>query len=244
MNVNEWMALGFEKQKFYFADLIVSCEDEKIDKLFTCFPEFFTLPASTKYHGSFEGGLMTHTYFVVQEAKNLYERMVHCDPCSMSRDFVLSLTKVAILHDVGKMGQLNDKGELIPTYLKKENRSCKNCSHNRVESYHDTTEDCDYKKTCTGWSSAFTNSSFENYEGKEKVEWIYNEKMPLKMEHELQSLFFCQLFKIKLSCEEVMVITHHTGAYSTSHQYIDDSKSQLQVILHQADNFCAKVLNV
>lgn len=187
----DWNAI-----KGYYNNVIDGLGDDNIKRMFDSFPEFYQLPASVKYHGSFEGGLATHTYFVIRTALDLYRLMISYDTSKTSDALKLSIIKTALLHDIGKLGQLDNNGKLIPAYIKSGTL------------------------------------------------WMYNDKIPLKLEHELQSLQFCNYFDIKLTTEETMVIYHHAGAYSSSHQYINDNQSVLQIIIHQADNFCAKVLNV
>lgn len=39
---------------------------------------FFTAPASTKYHGNYEGGLFDHSYMVARYLKKLTEEEIMC----------------------------------------------------------------------------------------------------------------------------------------------------------------------
>lgn len=57
--------------------------------------DFFTAPASTKYHGAHEGGLLTHSITV-------YQRLIKiCEPKELERKME-TITIVALLHDLCK----------------------------------------------------------------------------------------------------------------------------------------------
>ena len=81
--------------------------------------DFFTAPASTRYHGACEGGLLTHSLNVYVQLKKLckwYE-------CEASDE---SIAIVSLFHDFCKIGtykiemrwrkDANDKWEQYPTY--------------------------------------------------------------------------------------------------------------------------------
>lgn len=81
--------------------------------------DFFTAPASTKYHGAFEGGLVLHSLNVFVQLRNL-RRWYDCKASDES------VAIVALLHDLCKVGcykvelrwrkDANDKWEQYPTY--------------------------------------------------------------------------------------------------------------------------------
>ena len=58
--------------------------------------DFFTAPASTRFHAAYEGGLVEHSL-------NVYEVMIakHFD---MEKDDLESFTIVSLLHDICKAG--------------------------------------------------------------------------------------------------------------------------------------------
>lgn len=85
--------------------------------------DFYKAPASTKYHGSYEGGLARHSLNVYDQLLNLckwYE-------CDASQE---SIAIVALFHDLCKIGcyktemrwrkDANNKWEQYPTYTFKE----------------------------------------------------------------------------------------------------------------------------
>ena len=65
-----------EEQKEMILDLLKSTEREGIDKLadyLTESTDFFTAPASTKFHNNFRGGLAQHCLNVYENFKSLLE---------------------------------------------------------------------------------------------------------------------------------------------------------------------------
>lgn len=69
---------------------------------------FFEAPCSTQYHLSKEGGLLEHSLNVEKIAVSLAE--------SLNYENINSVKVVALLHDVGKMGQFR-KPNYIPNIL-------------------------------------------------------------------------------------------------------------------------------
>ena len=79
-----------------FADLLRSTGRSGIEELILYLQEetdFFTAPASTKYHGAYEGGLLQHSM-------NVYE-VLRYDPDG-NFSFSDSIIIVALLHDICK----------------------------------------------------------------------------------------------------------------------------------------------
>lgn len=85
--------------------------------------DFFTAPASTRYHGCFEGGLTMHSLNVYSQLKKLC-KWYGCDASPES------IAIVSLFHDLCKVGcyktemrwrkDKNDKWEQYPTYTFKE----------------------------------------------------------------------------------------------------------------------------
>ncbi len=85
--------------------------------------DFFTAPASTRYHGCFEGGLVMHSLNVYSHLK----RLCKVYDCSASEE---SVAIVALFHDLCKIGcyktemrwrkDANNRWEQYPTYTFKE----------------------------------------------------------------------------------------------------------------------------
>lgn len=67
--------------------------------------------ASTKYHGNFKGGLWYHTLLVTAKAVQMSRLFDNC-----AHTHVFSIITVALLHDIGKLGLIDDSGEIITSY--------------------------------------------------------------------------------------------------------------------------------
>ena len=87
-------------------EIVKSLTEDRQVKVLTMFtdlwPRFSVAPASIKHHGSFEGGLMQHTLFVVESARALWEmywNQTHQLNCTLEE-----LTFCALVHDIGKIG--------------------------------------------------------------------------------------------------------------------------------------------
>ena len=85
-----------------------------------CKTDFFTAPASTKYHGSYEGGLVEHSL-------NVYEQLLMSE--NAGRFGKESIIKVALLHDICKANfyavdyrnaKIDGKWEQVPYYTVKD----------------------------------------------------------------------------------------------------------------------------
>lgn len=74
--------------------------------------DFFTAPASTRYHGSYEGGLCEHSLNVFAELKELvtarplpeWASRYDTDPICPNKTFMESLAICGLLHDLCKVG--------------------------------------------------------------------------------------------------------------------------------------------
>ncbi len=87
-----------EEQKEMILDLLRSTERDGIDKLadyLTDSTDFFTAPASTRFHNNFSGGLAQHCLNVYENFKSLLE----IKGVEMSED---SIIICALLHDLCK----------------------------------------------------------------------------------------------------------------------------------------------
>lgn len=85
--------------------------------------DFYTAPASTRYHGAFEGGLVLHSLNVYSQLKKLC-KFYNCDASDES------IAIVSLFHDLCKIGvyktemrwrkDANNQWEQYPTYTFKE----------------------------------------------------------------------------------------------------------------------------
>lgn len=83
-----------------FIDLLKEIKREGIDKLieFIEKTDFFTAPASTRFHGAYEGGLLEHSMKVYEILK---EKVKHLPIEITSSEDTLKI--VALLHDICKV---------------------------------------------------------------------------------------------------------------------------------------------
>jgi 3'-5' exoribonuclease len=92
-----------EKKDFF--DLINLVDPTRREKLIQMFedlwPRFSACPASTKYHGSYKGGLVDHTVQVVRISIILYNYYKETRELSHS---IESFIFCALVHDIGKIG--------------------------------------------------------------------------------------------------------------------------------------------
>ena len=94
-----------EANKIEFIELINSInrsgmyKDQLINMLTDS--DFFTAPASTKYHCSFDGGLCLHSLNVYKNLKELVQNREGLTPSCYDED---SLKIVALFHDISKIG--------------------------------------------------------------------------------------------------------------------------------------------
>lgn len=125
-----------------FKNLIKSItrEGANIDKLLDKLErsDFYTAPASTKYHGAYPGGLVDHSLCVYYNLKSLVENKHLTD--TISED---SIKIVALLHDLDKMNKYTTymrnvpPSETSPTWTKEENYKTKDASELFVYGNHE-----------------------------------------------------------------------------------------------------------
>lgn len=109
------------ENKTRFLELISSIEREGMDteKLIHKLEhsDFFTAPASTKYHGSYVGGLCEHSLNVYDNLKHLIESKDGLDECCYDDNTVKI---VALLHDISKMNIYEQYIKNTKTYCNPE----------------------------------------------------------------------------------------------------------------------------
>lgn len=110
--------------------------------------DFFTCPASTRYHGAFEGGLVLHSLNVFTQLKGLCHHF-RCDatPCNVAI--------VALFHDLCKIG----------TY--KVEQKWRKDANNRWESYNAYVRKEDFKFGGHGSKSVYLVQHFMKLEPEE-----------------------------------------------------------------------------
>lgn len=113
------------KERFHELLLSVNSRKREIQNVYDFLQgtDFFTAPASTRFHGNYEGGLVEHSLEVYRNLGSLYQ--IYKDRISPTINMD-SLIVVALLHDVCKInfykvGTRNVKDEkgvwqTVPTY--------------------------------------------------------------------------------------------------------------------------------
>lgn len=130
MSITDEKKVLLESDKKLFTQQLRKTKREGIENLLSYLEttDFYTAPASSKFHGSWEGGLLSHSVNVLDAIynidKNLYESY------KIPQDEKDSLTLVALLHDLTKIGNYkmeqawrkdeNGKWESYMRYNKKE----------------------------------------------------------------------------------------------------------------------------
>lgn len=97
-------------------ELLLSTEREGMDDLIACMEDmgFFTAPASTQFHGAYEGALAEHSMNVHMLADKLAKLWLNKKDYAAIKN---SIIICSLLHDLGKCGQFN-KPLYVPNILK------------------------------------------------------------------------------------------------------------------------------
>ena len=117
-----------EKNKKTFISLLKETKRENIEALLEFlekYTDFYTAPASTKYHGNFKGGLLLHSMKVYQILVTKVKQYTYKKEFVDLSDETLRI--VALLHDICKVNYYkesfknakNEKGEWekVPIYI-------------------------------------------------------------------------------------------------------------------------------
>ena len=99
-----------------FRDSLLKTKREGMTDLLDYLAEigFFDAPASTRFHGAYEGALLEHSVNVLQAAEKLGVAWLGGEEYNKIQD---SVVICALLHDVGKCGQFG-KPLYVPNILK------------------------------------------------------------------------------------------------------------------------------
>ena len=103
---DELFSMTTKQRVELFEELLRSTGREGIEQTITSLREsdFYTAPASTKYHNNSLGGLLMHSLLVYAVAVEIYEGIKHVSPMSLDNTKEESLILSALLHDVCKIG--------------------------------------------------------------------------------------------------------------------------------------------
>lgn len=104
--------------------------------------DFYTAPASTKYHGAYPGGLVDHSLCVYYNLKSLVENKHLTEVISED-----SIKIVSLLHDLDKMNKYTTymrnvpPSETCPTWTKEDNYKTKDASELFIYGNHEQTSE-------------------------------------------------------------------------------------------------------
>ena len=106
-----------------FKDYLLKTEREGMNDLLDYLEEigFFTAPASSQYHGAYEGALLEHSLNVLEYADKLASKWL---TKAEYKKLFPSMVICSLLHDVGKCGQFG-KPLYVPNILKSGEQSDK-----------------------------------------------------------------------------------------------------------------------
>lgn len=113
-----------------FRDSLLATEREGVEELLTYLQHigFLTAPASTQYHGAYEGALLEHSVNVLRCAEKLGVAWLGGEEYNKIQKSVIIC---ALLHDLGKCGQFG-KPLYVPNVLKSgEVSKAKPYEHNK-----------------------------------------------------------------------------------------------------------------
>lgn len=170
--------------------------------------DFFTAPASTRFHGSHQGGLVQHSINVLIELSNIcfgntVLKYLH------DETKVESMVKVALFHDVCKV-------------------NCYKDSYRNVKHYIDYPTE-DYEE----WQIKHDDLGY--YVWKSEKIYIFEDDYPLG--HGEKSLYLLNQF-IPVTKNEAIAIRYHMGAFRTEDVKVLSQvfeKYPLALALHMAD---------
>jgi len=213
-----------EDNKTKFLNLITNINREGSDieglvRWLTERSDFFTAPASTKYHSAFEGGLCNHSL-------NVYNNLVE-----LVKLFASPMKLVEYMDDKGEV----EFAEIKPVPLYSED------SLKIVALFHDISKANFYKMGIRNVKNEQTGKweQVERYEIRDTSErFIYGN-------HEQNSEFMIHSF-IPLSVEEASAILHHHAGMSWDCTQVDIStiynKYTLATLIHLADMAACYIL--
>lgn len=99
LSLNETQSM-FEQLKFY-AEHLRPTERKFLEYLKI---QFLITPASTQYHGCYAGGLLEHTHNVIMLSLKIAESLSDLGAFMLTDELKASIIRVALYHDLGKMG--------------------------------------------------------------------------------------------------------------------------------------------
>lgn len=161
--------------------------------------DFFTAPASTKYHNSFEGGLVMHSLSVFDNMWYLAYQHLALDEVIPEESLIIE----SLLHDLCKIGVYKiDEEDATEPQLNYLTRLVKNAG-DFLPAGKITKQ---YASDLIGWYK-------EGQQGdkpEQEQAWVFDDNFPLG--HGEKSVAVIQNF-IKLEEREMLAIRYHMGLY-------------------------------
>ena len=119
-----------------FIELLKSTNRDGIDKLLAWIEksDFYKAPASTRFHGSYEGGLLEHSLNVHNKAMELARLWLDDSlPEKEKLEFLNSVRICSLLHDLGKMGD-HGKSNYVPNMVRSKKKNPKTGEYDLIQS--------------------------------------------------------------------------------------------------------------
>lgn len=174
--------------------------------------DFFIAPASTKYHGSFKGGLCAHSLLVYDNMMKLFNEFVLPDTSIPPMD-ENSIKVVSLLHDLSKVNQYTLSSRNEKEYLPAD------APANAKSKGEDA----------LGRFSWVTTISYALKDGDERF---------VLVDHDVNAAYLANIY-IPLSQEEFAAIANHSGGMTNKFSNPDLNtifkKYPLVLYLHMAD---------
>lgn len=195
--------ITLDESKYEIIELLKQTERPGIDKLIEALEksDYFTAPASTKFHASHPGGLALHSLRVLEL---FYDKLDQFETTMEYSSAVLC----ALLHDLCKVNVYNITEEPATDAQLKYLQSLLLKYPELTEEYQGIT-----------FTKAYASAVIEYLLGKttqkpvKTIEYKYEETLPLG--HSEKSLYMISKY-IHLTAHEACVIRWHMGAYDAS----------------------------
>ncbi len=127
MTKKELYDMSQQQREDLFDSLLKSTQRRGIERVIEYLKktDFYTCPASTKYHGNYDGGLLMHSLLVYVLADSLYKSLSEISPDITQKITKENIIITTLLHDVCK----------INTYSKSSKNEKVNGQWRTVETY-------------------------------------------------------------------------------------------------------------
>ncbi|SDM17939.1 hypothetical protein [Halarsenatibacter silvermanii] len=190
-----------------------------MDKLMDFLKEkdFFNMPASIKYHSSFQGGLAYHSLLVLNE----YTKLIADLQMDIPKD---SAIITSLLHDVCKIDTYERKDDEEPTEKQLEYLKSLLENHNKELEENPVNFSRRYVSSLIDW----LKNKPEEKRPEQDHGWGYKESPRYPFKHGDKSVYLAEKF-IDLKDREMLAIRFHMGAW-------EDSLTEDRELLKQYNN--------